>query len=78
MPATQIISQVREALQTEVPFNTIFDSPTVGGMALTIEHSQVEAGSDEDMEQMLTELESLSEDDVKLLLEMESTQRETS
>ena len=78
MLATQIISQVREALQTEVPFNTIFDSPTVGGMALTIEQSQGGAGSDEDMEQMLTELESLSEDDVKLLLEMESTQREKS
>ena len=30
------------------------------------------------MEQMLTELENLSEDDVKLLLEMESTQREQS
>jgi len=77
MLATQIISQVREALQTEVPFNTIFDSPTVGGMALTIGQRR-EAKSDEDIEQMLTELESLSEDDVKLLLEMESTQREKS
>ena len=78
MLATQIISQVREALQTEVPFSIIFDSPTVGGMALILAQSQVEAGSDEDMEQMLTELESLSEDDVKLLLEMESIQQEKS
>ena len=62
----------------EVPFNTIFDSPTVGGMALNHRAKSGCAGSDEDMEQMLTELENLSEDDVKLLLEMESTQREQS
>jgi acyl carrier protein len=78
--ATQIISQMREALQAEVPLSALFASPTVGGLALTLAQSQVEAGSDGDLEQMLTELEKLSEGDVKMLLdtEMESTQEEKS
>jgi acyl-coenzyme A synthetase/AMP-(fatty) acid ligase/acyl carrier protein len=75
--ATQIISQVREALHTEVQLRTLFDSPTVGGLAAAIAQSQVEA-SDREMELMLTELESLSEDDVRTLLEIESTQGEKS
>jgi amino acid adenylation domain-containing protein len=76
--ATQIISQVREALQTEVPLSALFSSPTVAGLAVTIAQNQVEMESNEDMEQMLTDLENLSEDDVKRLLEleMESTQEE--
>jgi non-ribosomal peptide synthetase component F len=75
--ATQIISQLRETLQKEVQLRTLFDSPTVAGLAEAIAQSQMET-NDREMEEMLTELESLSEDDVLMLLEVESTHEEKS
>ena len=78
MLATQIISQVREALPDKCLSWHNLRLSYSGGHGPDHRAKSGCAGSDEDMEQMLTELENLSEDDVKLLLEMESTQREQS
>ncbi|MDT5268509.1 MAG: hypothetical protein QOH49_695, partial [Acidobacteriota bacterium] len=42
--ATQVISRVREAFQVEVPINTLFEAPTVEGLAGSID-TQLRAGA---------------------------------
>jgi hypothetical protein len=39
--ATRLISRVRDRLELEVPLFSVFESPTVAGLADTIEHSAV-------------------------------------
>lgn len=36
---TQVISRVREAFSVEIPLRTLFESPTIGGMAESVEHA---------------------------------------
>jgi acyl carrier protein len=38
--ATQIISRVRDAFQTELPLSSIFESPTVAGLAQSVVEAQ--------------------------------------
>jgi amino acid adenylation domain-containing protein len=43
---TQVISRVREAFHVELPLRTIFETPTIAGMAETVEHAlRAEGGS---------------------------------
>jgi amino acid adenylation domain-containing protein len=74
--ATQVVSRMRDAFQTEVPLQSIFESPTVAGLAATINASRggpnAEAAKGEleqaTKEQLLAKLEQLSDEDVSALL----------
>jgi acyl carrier protein len=68
MLAIQVISQVRELFQVDVPLRSLFESPTVEGLAVAIARTQAEVEDREKLEQMLSELEQLSEEEVKTLL----------
>lgn len=71
--ATQVISRIRTALQVQLPLRTIFETPTVGQLAGTIMDIQKDgAAGDGDMDQILAELEGLSEEEVQQILGMES------
>lgn len=76
--ATRVMAQVRQIYQVDVPLRSLFESPTVEGLSLAILKTQAQEVQKEDMEQMLLDLDQLSEDEVaKLLQEMDANPEET-
>jgi acyl transferase domain-containing protein/acyl carrier protein len=62
--ATQLLSRIVEAFGINVPLRTMFDWPTVAEMAALI--TQMRQAIDADRAQMLSEVESLSDDEAQL------------
>jgi amino acid adenylation domain-containing protein len=69
--ATQLITRVRQAFQIEVPLRSLFETPTVAGLAMTIAQRQTAQMAQEDMGRLLTEVEELSENEAQQLLHHE-------
>ena len=77
--ATQVISRLPGTFGIELPLRALFEAPTVAELALKIHQrtaakttttvSKVSGGQELSMEQMMASLDSLSEDEVELLLE---------
>ena len=69
---TQVISRVRENLKIEVPMRTFFQGPTVDGLVVAI--TQLQAAREEvgDIEQLLEQLDRLSEEELQALIEKET------
>jgi amino acid adenylation domain-containing protein len=67
--ATLVTSRARAAFQFQVPLRTIFEAPTVAGMAAHISKSMTEARDDEELARLLKEVEDLSEDEARKLLQ---------
>jgi amino acid adenylation domain-containing protein len=57
--ATQFISRSRNVIHLELPLRTIFEHPTIAGLAVEIERARVNTAAREDATVLLTELESL-------------------
>lgn len=66
--AAQILSQLRELGLADLTPATFFQSPTVAGLVLTILQGQVLSMPSSDADDVLTALETLSDDDAKHLL----------
>jgi amino acid adenylation domain-containing protein len=70
--ATQLVSQIRRRLNVEVPLRTIFDMPTIESLGLYILEQQAEASNPAELEELITELESISDESAaSQLLEVE-------
>ncbi len=69
--AIQIVTRLRLTLQIELPMTSLFESPTVAGLAERIENLRAGSG-DNDMEALLTEVEKLSPAEAEELLHLES------
>lgn len=67
--ATLVISRARAAFDVEIPLRVIFEAPTVAGMAKHIEHSMHELREEAELARLLKEVEGLSEEEVRRLLE---------
>lgn len=61
--ATQVVSRMRQVLQTEIPLRSLFESPTVAALAEKIESARLD-----DTARLLAELEQLSDDEAERLL----------
>jgi amino acid adenylation domain-containing protein len=70
--ATQVISRVRGAFGTEIALRSLFETPTVAGLAVAIASCQPRVASEDDeVTRLLTDLEGLSEEEVQRLLASE-------
>jgi amino acid adenylation domain-containing protein len=68
LTATQVISRVRRAFDIELPLRRLFETPTVAGLAVSIELGQRQGEGSEALASILEELEQLSDDDVQARL----------
>ena len=55
--ATQVISRLREAFSVELPLKTLFESATVGELALAVAQAQAQQTSPEELERLLEGIE---------------------
>ena len=60
---------MREALDVDVPLKSLFATPTIAGLAATLDQLRIERADDASVEAALQELESLTEDEVSALIE---------
>ncbi len=67
--ATQLIARVSDAFQTELPLRIIFECPSVSSMAERIQQIETRAGAFEEMALIIEQLEALSDDEAKAMLE---------
>ena len=68
LAATRVIAQVIKKFQLEIPLQALFQSPTVAEMASVITEYQGNEIAAHELEEILSELESLSNEDAKKLL----------
>ena len=65
---TQVISRIREHFNVDVPLRSLFENPSVEGISIVIAELQAETTDEKELENMLDELEDLSEEEINKLL----------
>jgi len=68
LAATRVVSQVIKKFQLEIPPQSLFQSPTVAEMAAVITEHQGKRLGEEELTSILTELESLTDEEAQKLL----------
>ena len=66
--ASRVITRVAQTFQLELPVNVLFDSPTVAEMAAVVTTHQGKTLGGEELDRILTELESVSEKEAQRLV----------
>ncbi|HED10467.1 MAG TPA: acyltransferase domain-containing protein [Caldithrix abyssi] len=66
---TQLISRMRERFKVDVPVKSLFENPTIAGVAVQIEQARSTTEKQEDMlSDMLSKVENMSEEEIKAML----------
>ena len=69
MLATQVVSQISQDLKVELPLRSIFDKPTIAELTEQVVADQMKGTEEEALADILAEVDSLSDDDVKRQLQ---------
>ena len=64
----QLATHVRDAFQVDLPLRSLFENPTIAGIADVIIQAQVASADTEMLGEMLAELDELSDAEVQALL----------
>jgi acyl-coenzyme A synthetase/AMP-(fatty) acid ligase/acyl carrier protein len=67
--ATQVVSRVRKTLKVDLPLRAVFDSPTIAELATTVESMTQESNDDEKLAELLKQMDQLSVNEIRVLLE---------
>lgn len=68
--ATQVVSRIRKTLKVDLPLRVIFDSATIADLAAHVEPmSRIESDDAEKLAQLVNQIDQLSIDEIKVLLE---------
>jgi acyl carrier protein len=71
MQGTQVLSRIRDQFDIDLPLRTIFENPTIEGIARAITEQKAIQAGDSDLDSMLDEIENLSDDELTRLLDEE-------
>jgi amino acid adenylation domain-containing protein len=71
--AIQVVSRVRDAFKIELPLRVLFEHPTVAGLAVSIAGVQGKRPDAGEMVDILSNLESLSEEEAQRLVDEDGT-----
>jgi amino acid adenylation domain-containing protein len=71
LAATRVVSQVIKHFQIEIPLQFLFQAPTIAEMAAVIMEHQAKKLGEKDLERILAELESMSEEEAQKAMPME-------
>jgi phthiocerol/phenolphthiocerol synthesis type-I polyketide synthase E len=74
----QLMSRMRKVFMADIPMNSLFESPTVAGLANVVSGIHLKGQETEELEQLLAEIESLSPEEVELRLSGDLRSAETS
>ncbi|HEX7287366.1 MAG TPA: amino acid adenylation domain-containing protein [Candidatus Angelobacter sp.] len=69
--ATQVIARMNDVFGVEIPLHLLFESPTVAGLAERIQEQGIS------IEDLLSEVESLSDEDIEVLLSAKTENNDT-
>jgi acyl transferase domain-containing protein len=64
----QLMSRMRKVFMSEIPMNSLFESPTIAGLASVVSEIYPEQNGSEELGQMLAEIEKLSAEEIELRL----------
>lgn len=65
LAAARVITRVKEAFHTELPLTALFDGPTVAEMAALIVRKEASMAGAPELERMLKEVESITDEDAR-------------
>jgi len=65
LTASRVISRVIQTFQLELPVKLLFDSPTVAEMASVIAANQAKLATKDELERMLSEVETMSDEEAR-------------
>jgi amino acid adenylation domain-containing protein len=66
--ATLVVSRIRAAFKVQISIRALFESPTIESLALAIETADKETEEDQDIADLLSEMEGLSDEETLQLL----------
>jgi amino acid adenylation domain-containing protein len=67
--AFQLVSRLRDLFQLELPLGSVFESPTIAELAVTITHKLAQQRDEEKIKQLLAEIEQLPPDEIEHALD---------